>query len=91
MVEVGPFRGRFLFLDGLPQSLQTIDKLIPKGVDMDDECVFCQNGAETVNHLLVQCSVIKGDFCFSSFYVAWVPLVDVKKVLTKAFINDPLS
>lgn len=48
-----------------------MDKLLPKGVEVDDEYVFCHRVGEASNHLLVQCSVVKGiwDKFFSCFNV----------------------
>lgn len=85
-----PYKVAFLSWLTFLNQIQTVDKLLPKGVVVEDECVICHCAGETTNHLVVQYSVIKS-ICDTSLSCFNFPLVNVKEALTKVLFNGPLS
>lgn len=76
-------------------KIQTVVKLLSKGVVVDDEFAFCHVGGETADHLLVLCLVVKGiwEDLFSWFNQLWVPPLNVKEAITvtKDLASEPPS
>lgn len=52
-----PFKVVFFFW--MAYLVQTVDKMLPKWVVVDNEFVFCHVGSEITNHLLGIYSVVK--------------------------------
>lgn len=73
--------------------IQKAQKLLPKGVKVDEVCLFFHSVGETANHLLVQCPVIKSiwELLFAILNVAWAPLLKVSEAPTKVLFNVALS
>ena len=83
MEELCPTKGVFLCLGGFLGKILTSDQLKRRGFSIANCCPLCQKSEETVDHLLLHCTMTRvlWDLLFSLFGVSWVLLASVRDSL----------
>lgn len=73
--------------------IQTINRLVSKGMNLADECILCHNSGETAEHILITCPLAKSvwDYFLPTFKRPWTIPATVKEALEKDLFGGPMS
>lgn len=71
----------------------TIDMLVSKGMNLVDKCILCNNGGESLEHILIICPTAKSlwEYFVPTFKRPWTILATVKEALGKDLFVGQMS